>query len=77
MEEMPSRRSADFLKKQKEFQSEDQPTFFDFEDTHMLPNNGTINGMGPIPKSDGVAFRVWAPHARKVALVGTFNAWNS
>ena len=43
----------------------------------MVPNNGTINGMGPIPKSDGVAFRVWAPHARKVALVGTFNAWNS
>ena len=38
---------------------------------------GNINGMGPILRSDGVAFRVWAPHAHKVALVGTFNAWNS
>ena len=27
----------------------------------MIPNNGTINGMGPIPKSDGVVFRVRAP----------------
>lgn len=36
-----------------------------------------FHDMGPIPRSDGVAFRVWAPHARKVALVGTFNAWNS
>ena len=77
MGRMPSRRSADSCEEAKEFQSEDQPTFFDVEDTHIVPNNGTINGMGPIPKSDGVAFRVWAPHARKVALVGTFNAWNS
>ena len=60
-----------------EFQLKDQPTFLDVEDTHMVPTNGTINGMGPIPRSDGVAFRLWAPHARKVALVGTFNAWNS
>ena len=43
----------------------------------MVSNNGNINGMGPILRSDGVAFRVWAPHAHKVALVGTFNAWNS
>lgn len=43
----------------------------------MVPNNGNINGMGPMLRSDGVAFRVWAPHARKVSLVGTFNAWNS
>jgi 1,4-alpha-glucan branching enzyme len=25
---------------------------------------------------DGVAFAVWAPHARRVAVVGNFNAWD-
>lgn len=33
-----------------------------------------ISGMGAIPLEDGgVAFRVWAPHAEKVSVVGTFN----
>ncbi len=32
--------------------------------------------MGPNVTADGVAFRVWAPHARQVAIVGTFNNWN-
>lgn len=30
-------------------------------------------GMGAIPIEQGVAFRVWAPHAESVAVVGTFN----
>ncbi|GFO57248.1 1,4-alpha-glucan branching enzyme [Geomonas sp. Red276] len=33
-------------------------------------------GMGAIPDAGGVAFRVWAPHANKVFLVGSFNDWN-
>ncbi|HKI30916.1 MAG TPA: alpha-amylase family glycosyl hydrolase [Gemmataceae bacterium] len=43
----------------------------------MNPDNGKVDGMGAIPRPDGVAFRVWAPNARQVALVGTFNAWDS
>src|SRR5690606_13141913 len=34
-------------------------------------------GMGAILHSEGVAFRVWAPHAEKVSVVGTFNDWNA
>ena len=33
-------------------------------------------GMGAIPHAAGVAFRVWAPHATAVAVVGTFNDWD-
>lgn len=33
-------------------------------------------GMGAIPTAEGVTFRVWAPHAEKVYLTGTFNDWN-
>jgi 1,4-alpha-glucan branching enzyme len=32
--------------------------------------------MGPTLIAVGVAFRVWAPHAKQVAVVGTFNNWN-
>ena len=32
--------------------------------------------MGAIPNAKGVTFRVWAPHAEKVYLIGTFNGWN-
>ena len=27
-------------------------------------------------KQDGVYFAVWAPHARRVSVVGEFNGWN-
>ena len=33
-------------------------------------------GMGAIPHTKGVTFRVWAPHAEKVYLIGTFNGWS-
>ena len=41
-------------------------------------NNATTEyyGMGAIPKAMGVSFRVWVPHAEKVYVMGTFNAWN-
>ncbi len=30
-------------------------------------------GMGAIPHAEGVTFRVWAPHAEKTYVTGTFN----
>ena len=33
------------------------------------------SGMGAIVHDDGVAFRVWAPNADRVSVVGTFNDW--
>jgi len=36
-----------------------------------------IKGMGAIPHSGGVGFRVWAPHAERVSVIGSFNGWDS
>jgi len=36
----------------------------------------TNKGMGAIPNAKGVTFRVWAPHAEKVYVTGTFNDWS-
>lgn len=33
-------------------------------------------GMGAWPFAQGVAFRVWAPHAEEVYVIGTFNDWD-
>jgi len=33
-------------------------------------------GMGAIPFEGGVAFRVWAPHADEVFVIGDFNEWS-
>ena len=35
------------------------------------------SGMGAIPGAKGVTFRVWAPHAEKVYVTGTFNDWST
>jgi 1,4-alpha-glucan branching enzyme len=35
-----------------------------------------INGMGSILYDQGVAFRVWAPHAQYVSVIGSFNEWD-
>ena len=36
----------------------------------------TIKGIGSILHHKGVAFRLWAPHAQKVSVIGSFNNWN-
>lgn len=36
-----------------------------------------IQGMGSILHSNGVAFRVWAPHAQNVSVIGSFNDWDA
>lgn len=35
-----------------------------------------VEGMGSIPHENGVYFRVWAPHAKKVFVTGDFNDWS-
>jgi 1,4-alpha-glucan branching enzyme len=34
-----------------------------------------VQGMGAIPHENGVAFRVWAPHANAASVIGSFNDW--
>jgi 1,4-alpha-glucan branching enzyme len=36
-----------------------------------------IKGMGATPHTGGVGFRVWAPHAERVSVIGSFNGWDS
>lgn len=43
--------------------------------TNQLEKTAKQPGMGAIPHAEGVAFRVWAPHAEKVFVTGTFNNW--
>ena len=38
--------------------------------------SATVQGMGSIIHADGVAFRVWAPHAEEVFVIGDFNEWD-
>ena len=33
--------------------------------------------MGAVPHAGGTTFRVWAPHADAVAVIGTFNGWDA
>ncbi len=36
-----------------------------------------VEGMGALALEKGTAFRVWAPHAEGVSVVGTFNDWQT
>ena len=38
--------------------------------------SSSFSGMGAMPFKGGTAFRVWAPHADKVFVTGTFNNWS-
>ncbi|MCX5806722.1 MAG: alpha amylase C-terminal domain-containing protein [Proteobacteria bacterium] len=44
--------------------------------TEKVPTMVKHSGMGAIPHTNGVTFRVWAPHAENVYLIGTFNSWD-
>lgn len=35
------------------------------------------SGMGSMAHENGVAFRVWAPHADRVGVIGSFNDWDA
>jgi 1,4-alpha-glucan branching enzyme len=35
-----------------------------------------IQSMGAIPHARGVEFRVWAPNAQRVSVIGSFNEWD-
>src|SRR5687767_14127897 len=41
-----------------------------------MPAPSTRPGLGSMPFTGGVTFRVWAPHAPWVRVAGTFNAWS-
>ncbi len=41
------------------------------------PETNTYPGMGAIPHEQGVAFRVWAPFAASVSVIGDFNDWDA
>lgn len=41
-----------------------------------MSNETKIKGMGAIVHAEGVAFRVWAPHAQRVSVIGSFNEWD-
>src|SRR5664279_6224227 len=41
-----------------------------------MSNETKFRVMGAIPHLGGVAFRVWAPHAERVSVIGSFNEWD-
>jgi 1,4-alpha-glucan branching enzyme len=41
-----------------------------------MSNETKIREMGAIPHGGGVGFRVWAPHAQRVSVIGSFNGWD-
>ncbi|MEO5939376.1 MAG: alpha-amylase family glycosyl hydrolase [Candidatus Limnocylindrales bacterium] len=43
----------------------------------MPPTPSPRSGMGALPHANGTTFRVWAPHATAVSVVGTFNDWDA
>ena len=46
-------------------------------ESQTKPSPKHVEGMGPIVLDHGVAFRVWAPHANRVSVIGDFNGWKA
>ena len=44
--------------------------------TTSAKGSATITSMGATPHPGGVGFRVWAPHAQSVSVIGSFNDWD-
>lgn len=42
----------------------------------MIGENTKTESMGSTLQTQGVAFRMWAPHATRVAVIGSFNNWD-
>ncbi len=43
----------------------------------MSATTKKIKGMGSMLHAQGVAFRLWAPHAQRVSVIGSFNNWDA
>ncbi len=43
----------------------------------MTQTTSLYPGMGARPFAQGVSFRLWAPHAEQVSVVGNFNQWST
>lgn len=41
-----------------------------------MTGSGAAAPLGATLQADGVHFRLWAPHARRVAVIGSFNGWD-
>lgn len=44
---------------------------------NSIDKKTNIAGMGAIAHANGVFFRVWAPNAENVSVIGTFNNWHA
>jgi 1,4-alpha-glucan branching enzyme len=63
------------------------PVFIDFYRGYFMDSANRVlqaaskidalPGMGAIAHDKGVAFRVWAPHAEQVSVIGSFNDWQA
>lgn len=42
----------------------------------LPPDETRVKSLGAMPREGSVAFRVWAPNAQRVAVIGSFNDWD-